>query len=118
MASMRAMVCSQAAMVLDFRCIDHGDPFLGGFRHIDSINAYAGPADDFQVLRRIDNLCGDLRLASGDDGIVVADDFAQFLFIHIRLDVYNKFLFQDFLGFFGYIGGNKDSEHIGFLLVR
>ena len=32
------------------------------------------------------------------------------------VDIYDKFLFQDFFGFFSYVGSNENSEHNDFLL--
>ena len=98
------------------RRIDYGNAFLGGFLYINAVDAHAGAADDFQVFSGVNDFLRDLGLASGNDGIIVADDFYQFLFLHIRLDIYDKFLFQDFFGFFSYVGSNENSEHNDFLL--
>ena len=45
------------------------------------------------------------------DKILVSNDFAEVIFFHIRLDIYNKFLFKDFLGFFGNVCGDENSVH-------
>ncbi len=97
---------------IGFWGIDYGDSLFGGFFNIDTIDTYASTSNDFQIGSRIDDFFGDFGLASGDDGIIITNDLAQFIFFHIRLDIYNKFFFQDFFGFFSYVGGDENSIHV------
>lgn len=96
---------------IGFRRIDDSDAFLGSFGNIDAVDTDTGSADNLQVHSRINDLLGDACLASCNDGIIVSNDFAELIFFHIRLDIYNKFLFKDFLGFFGNVGGDENSVH-------
>ena len=94
-----------------FRRIHDGDALLGGFGDIDAVDADTGAADDLQILGCIDDGLGDLRLASCDDGIIVSDHPAQLFFLHIRLNVDDKFFFQDLFRFFGNVCCDENSKH-------
>ena len=93
-----------------FRCIHYGDALFRGFSDVDAVDPHAGAADDFEILGSVDDFLGDHRLASGDDGVVVTDDFTQRILLHVRLDVYDKFFFQNFFGFFGNVGSDENSH--------
>ena len=45
---------------IGFRRIDYGDTFFSSLSNVDAINAYAGTADDLQILCGINDLCGNL----------------------------------------------------------
>ena len=94
-----------------FRRIHDSDALLGGLGDINAIYTDTGAADDLQVLGCIDDGLGDLRLASGDDGIIVSDHLTQLFFFHVRLDVNDEFFFQDFFCFFGNVCGDENSKH-------
>ena len=80
MAMIIAQVCSVAARVLD----------VGVLRtlQVDAVDADTGTADDFQFLRRVDDLFRNVRHGTGDEAVVFADAGDEAVFIEVLLDIY------------------------------
>ena len=63
-----------------FGGIDDDHAVLGGGREVDVVDPYPGAADDLQVLSRFDDLRGSSRLGTDDQGVVLGNNFYQFIF--------------------------------------
>ena len=72
------------------RRVHHDDAGGGRGRDIDIVDADAGAADDFQVLRGLDHIGGDLGRGADGDAVIFGDDLEQLVFrqagLHIGLD--------------------------------
>ena len=55
---------------------------------VDAVDADTGTADDFQFLRRVDDLFRNVRHGTGDEAVVFADAGDEAVFIEVLLDIY------------------------------
>ena len=61
--------------------VHHDDALLGRRRNVDIVDADAGAADHLEILRRGDDLLGDLARRADGEAIILADDFEQLVLV-------------------------------------
>src|SRR5208283_2113888 len=81
-------------------CVCHDDPLPGGRVHVHVVHADPGTPDKPEPFPRRNHLCSDLGAAPHDQGIILADNPAEFVLLEIGLDVYSAGLPEDRQPFF------------------
>ena len=69
------------------RRVHHDHAVVGGGGAVDVVDADAGAADGFEVLRRGENFGGDLGFGADDEAVVVADDLEKFVRLEAGIDI-------------------------------
>ena len=81
------MACSAVVIELPNGVFITTMPLRGGGGNVDIVDANAGAADDFEILRRGDDFGGHLGVRAHGEAIILADDLHQLFLLSPGLEI-------------------------------
>ena len=117
-ANIIAMACSAVVIELPNGVFITMMPRGGGGRHVDIVDADAGAADDPELLRRGDQLLGDLGRRADGEPVIVADDREELVLVLAEIGLVvdlDAAILEDLDGGLGKLVGDENAGGHGLI---